>query len=520
MQSFLIPPGSSTTTPEGADRRRQIAEAMLAQGIDTSPVGHWTQGAARMAQVLAGGMINRRAEKAASEGQKARSEAIAALLGGGGSNQPVPAVAPSAGGMGKFGEAIAGIESSGKYDALGPVTDTGDRAYGKYQVMGANIPEWTRMHLGQEMSPEEFLANPQAQDAVFQGQFGNYVDKYGPEGAAKAWFAGETGMHNPNAQDQLGTSVSEYANKFTNAIGGGQQPMPQQMQQQGGNPMTAQIAELLGNPWTADMGEQLAMSAIENRMQANDPMRQMELERARLELEQLRNPQAKPTDDIREYEFARSQGYEGTFTDFMRDNRKAGATTVNNILGGEDLTPGQKKIDENFADTYISWTTGGFADADKMLSQLGDALGILESGENVTGAIGLVPDIAKPFVNEQGVIAKDAIEEVVQRNLREILGAQFTEKEGERLIQRAFNDKLKPQENAKRVRRLITQISSMAAAKQNMVDYFEENGTLRGYEGPRPTLGDIRDMDFGSPDAPEQGSGDDLSLDDLLDRYN
>lgn len=125
----------------------------------------------------------------------------------------IPQAAPD------FGEAISGIESGGRYDALGPQTKTGDRAYGKYQVMGANIPSWTRETLGREMTPQEFLSNPQAQDAVFKTKFGSYVQKYGPEGAAKAWFAGEKGMNNPNAQDVLGTTVQQYGQKFTKALG-------------------------------------------------------------------------------------------------------------------------------------------------------------------------------------------------------------------------------------------------------------------------------------------------------------
>src|SRR5688572_9737682 len=96
-----------------------------------------------------------------------------------------------------YGSAISNIESGGKYGILGPVIPkSGDRAYGKYQVMGANVGPWTEKYLGQRLSPQEFLANPDAQEAVFKGEFGRYVEKYGPEGAAKAWFAGEKGMHN------------------------------------------------------------------------------------------------------------------------------------------------------------------------------------------------------------------------------------------------------------------------------------------------------------------------------------
>src|SRR5262245_50176588 len=62
---------------------------------------------------------------------------------------------------------ISAIESGGRYDLQGPVTRSGDRAYGKYQVMGANVGPWTREVLGREMSPQEFLANSDAQEKVF-----------------------------------------------------------------------------------------------------------------------------------------------------------------------------------------------------------------------------------------------------------------------------------------------------------------------------------------------------------------
>lgn len=118
-----------------------------------------------------------------------------------------------------FADAISGIESGGRYGLLGPVTKTGDRAYGKYQVMGSNIGPWTKEVLGVAMTPQQFLSDPKAQDAVFGAKFGQYVSKYGPDGAARAWFAGEKGMNNPNAKDQLGTSVADYAKKFDTALG-------------------------------------------------------------------------------------------------------------------------------------------------------------------------------------------------------------------------------------------------------------------------------------------------------------
>lgn len=119
----------------------------------------------------------------------------------------------------RYADAISSIESSGNYKAVGPATRTGDRALGRYQVMSANIRPWSQEVLGREVTPTEFMADPKIQDAIFNGKFGQYVEKYGPEGASKAWFAGEKGMNDPNRRDVLGTTVDAYGRKFTQALG-------------------------------------------------------------------------------------------------------------------------------------------------------------------------------------------------------------------------------------------------------------------------------------------------------------
>jgi len=59
----------------------------------------------------------------------------------------------------------------------------------------------------------------------------------------------------------------------------------------------------------------------------------------------------KPTDDIREYEFAQSQGYQGTFTDFMMEMRKAGAAnnTLTATLGDQGNQWGKPPSDHVWA---------------------------------------------------------------------------------------------------------------------------------------------------------------------------
>ncbi|MCR5856579.1 phage tail tape measure protein [Mesorhizobium sp. J428] len=131
-----------------------------------------------------------------------------------------PSVAPASDVMQSYRDAIASIESagSGDYNALGPWTK-GDRAYGRYQVMGQNVPSWTKDALGREMTPAQFLADPSAQDAVFDHRFGSYLTKYGnPQDAASAWFTGGPLKNGAGASDVLGTTGSAYVEKFNTQL--------------------------------------------------------------------------------------------------------------------------------------------------------------------------------------------------------------------------------------------------------------------------------------------------------------
>lgn len=123
-----------------------------------------------------------------------------------------------------YRSAIASIESrgSGGYAAIGPVTSSGDRAYGKYQVMGNNIGPWSQAALGRTITPQEFMASPALQDAIFDHRFGQYVKQFGnPQDAASAWLTGKPLSAGANLRDQYGTSGADYARRFTANLGGG-----------------------------------------------------------------------------------------------------------------------------------------------------------------------------------------------------------------------------------------------------------------------------------------------------------
>src|SRR4051812_12986198 len=113
---------------------------------------------------------------------------------------------------------IASVESGGDYGTLGPRTRSGDRAYGKYQVMGNNIPSWTQEALGRAYTPQEFLADKQAQDATFDHHFGKSVQKYGnPQDAASVWFTGRPQAQGGSSSDGY-INGNEYVSRFNKGV--------------------------------------------------------------------------------------------------------------------------------------------------------------------------------------------------------------------------------------------------------------------------------------------------------------
>lgn len=144
-------------------------------------------------------------------------------------------------------QALGYVESSNRYDVLGPPTRNGGRAYGRYQVMDFNVPSWTEQYFGQRMTPEQFLANPEAQDAVFAGRMGEYYGNSTGDpasrvrNAASLWFTGQPYSADTANRSDGYINNQEYGDRVLRALGSAPQgadamvmtPDPQP-QQQGG----------------------------------------------------------------------------------------------------------------------------------------------------------------------------------------------------------------------------------------------------------------------------------------------
>lgn len=111
--------------------------------------------------------------------------------------------------FGNFLRAIAAQESGGNYGAV----NSSSGALGKYQIMPANVPAWSKEVLGQSVSPSYFLHHPKIQEEIARAKLRNYFKKYGATGAASAWFSGQPNLYLSSSQ------VNSYVKSILHRMG-------------------------------------------------------------------------------------------------------------------------------------------------------------------------------------------------------------------------------------------------------------------------------------------------------------
>lgn len=123
--------------------------------------------------------------------------------------------------------AISTIETSTGNDQAGYSTISkpnanGTRDYGKFQVNEANVGPWTQRWVGKAMTPDEFVRSPEAQNAVFKGQFSEYIKQFGtPQRAALAWHGGPGALDPRNG---MPGELAWYGKRFTALYAGDKDP--------------------------------------------------------------------------------------------------------------------------------------------------------------------------------------------------------------------------------------------------------------------------------------------------------
>lgn len=260
--------GNTNLTPEQVASRRRIAEALAASSLE--PANSLGGGIAQLGKALAARISEGRLNKQETAGRASADAAFSSLFSGDGDQSASTPADTSSDPMAKYRGIVRQIESkgSGDYSALGPVTKTGDRAYGAFGVMGSNIPAWSREATGREMQPNEFLNDPTSQDAVFNKIFGGYMQGNSPDDAASMWFSGKPLDEAGNATDALGTSAGDYVAKFHALDAGG--AGAGSMATGGAGPQISvnQTMGALNNPWLSEGQKSVLGALLKQRLDA------------------------------------------------------------------------------------------------------------------------------------------------------------------------------------------------------------------------------------------------------------
>lgn len=142
--------------------------------------------------------------------------------------------------------------------------------------------------------------------------------------------------------------------------------------------------------------------------------------------------------------------------------------------GGPKLTKGQEARDVAFAKEMVEYETTGGPEVDSQLdnlTSLTEELKGMKSGGYINAGLGLVK-------NTDLYKAKQRVAAAVQQTMRPILGAQFTENEGKRIIANAFDAGVDMDENIRRINAIVLKLRIANELKKERMIEFENKGTL------------------------------------------
>lgn len=328
--------GNTPWTYEQLQSKRRIAEELMAANMGTPRnVG---EGLTAIGRALAIRGINKKADKRDAElkGEydTARGAVLSALMGG------APGAAPSMAAPGmaapvdpnspqgvandtmkalgkapdfsaleaQYGlpagylERTAMIESGGNPNAQNPNSSAG----GMFQFIDSTAKQYGLTDKTDPLASADAAARLAADNRAYLAKaLGReptagelyLAHQQGAGGAAKLLAAGNApaasivggdavGLNGGNA----GMTAADFAGKWTGKFGETVQPA---------NADIGTIADLLANPYATPGDKAILGALLQQRMDAADPMKRLEMERAQLELEALRNPQAKEPDAVR-----------------------------------------------------------------------------------------------------------------------------------------------------------------------------------------------------------------------------
>lgn len=164
------------------------------------------------------------------------------------------------------------------------------------------------------------------------------------------------------------------------------------------------------------------------------------------------------------------------------------------IMGGiqagnqasDDARAGEVELKKQTAKEYSNYENeGGRAVINTNLASLDEALKDFETGKVKTGlAKHLIPgDLSLEILDPNLAATRDKIRSAIVGSLRPILGGQFAEKEGERILSNSFNPRMSTTENAAKLRREIERTKQTIINKEKQ---FVKQGLMAQGEKSTP----------------------------------
>lgn len=263
--AYLVRDGQPVLSPRALNRRMSLAEQLQAQSLSTEPIESWTQGAARLAQALAGRNIEKRVQRESARGRQQASDRFRQLFDGRKSPQS-PRLAMVLGDIDRdtLHRRQRFAESRDDPSAVSP-----KGALGLMQVM----PD-TAKSPGFGVKPFD-PNDPEANERGGRAYMDAMLNRYGDRETALAaynWGPGNVDKWVEGGRDPaaLPQETRDYIARILGERGA-PQPAAQPTRTAQAQPSTQELIELMGDPYLGEGQKAILKAMIEQRFKTTDP---------------------------------------------------------------------------------------------------------------------------------------------------------------------------------------------------------------------------------------------------------
>ena len=414
-----------------ASRQFILGQNLQKQSLDTSPILSNTQGFARLAQALAGGLLQRDAQTKFDEKQTADAAKLASMLTGAGVDPNLASLFTSdVQGGPQVGAALLANQQAKDLAQI-----TANAKATKATIISGNTPDGKRLGIPEGQSAE-VTTNSQGAITAIGKPFDSNQSTFPGTGATQGAMNVLTSAATSGATD-----TPEYAAAY--ALLGKPRtittPDGTTVNEPGMN-LSAFPAPTFGAQTPATPPATPPAPSVTPEAPAEQPAPEAPQEPAEPSPEGVRETKVTVGADT-EYANKTLPAFRADKPNIISNLQKLN-TVIGELTTRDDIT--------------------GFGP--NIMLRLGEAIGM--RGQ-------LAPTAAD---------TSDRINQVVQESIRQLLGPQFTENEAKMILQRAFDPSQDEAVNLQRVRELRAGISRVLDAKQREEDYFVKHGSLRGFK--------------------------------------